>query len=100
MIIDSFRVKGEVKQGKTEGIVRHIVCDGSGDISGWIDKYDGFATLSICELETPVGVGNKPVDKVGHARVVFAFNNTKSIDVVIEWLNKTKEKFQEQEATQ
>lgn len=75
-----------------------IKCDGAGDIvlmprQGTGDMSD-FVVLEIRLLETPLGAGNK-IDvntaKISNSLIEFAFNNTKSIDVFIDYFKILKD---------
>jgi hypothetical protein len=68
--------------------------DGSGDTAAAISKIDadGFIRLGLCELKEPVGAGNEISEKVdaGNVHTVLGFNNIKSIDGWINWLQDVK----------
>lgn len=84
-----------IQQGHVNNLVRYFIADGTGDnIATHKVITDGVVQVStfIGELETPVGVGNKPGPEVTTVdpKIVLCFNNTQSIDVFIQWLENSK----------
>lgn len=99
MITDRICFNGEDCQGPVvKELTRFIQC-GSGTIAGGLMLYKDFVTVGICELDTAVEVGAQPNENltVEDARVIFIFDNVKSIDVVIKWFENAKQQFIEQQ---
>lgn len=92
MIFDIVEKDNGEKIGvNADNLIRNVVFDGCGDIAAGIrhtetENGKKFVALSIGQLDEPVGVGNAPNQENIKTSIIFAFNNRKSIDVVIEWL--------------
>ena len=101
MIFDTItRENGEKFGAYADKLIRNVVFDGCGDIVGGIkhtetESGEKFVSLMIGQLDEPVGVGNRSSQEKVKTSIIFAFNNKKSIDIIIEWLTTVREQIEE-----
>lgn len=101
MIFDTIKKEnGEKISAYADKLIRNVFFDGCGDIAGGIkhiETEDGekFVSLLIGQLDEPVGVGNLSNQEKVNTSIIFAFNNRKSIDIIIEWLTTIRGQIEE-----